>query len=49
MYWIDGSQRLTTDGGVALAGARWTFAAVGEDFFEAAGMSLDQGPTVRHS
>ena len=42
-YWIDGSQRLTTDRGVALAGARWTFADVDDDFFEAAGMSLIKG------
>jgi predicted permease len=42
-YWVDGSQRLTTDRGVVLAGARWTFASVGEGFFAAAGMSLVKG------
>jgi predicted permease len=42
-YWIDGSQRLTTDRGVALAGVRWTFAAVGEGFFDASGMTLVRG------
>jgi predicted permease len=40
-YWIDGSQLLTTDRGAVVAGARWTFAAVGPGFFEAMGMSLD--------
>jgi predicted permease len=42
-YWVDGSQRLTTDRGQAVAGARWTFAAVGPGFFEAVGMSLVHG------
>jgi putative ABC transport system permease protein len=40
-YWIDGSQRLTTDRGAVLAGVRWTFAAVGPGFFEAMGISFD--------
>ena len=42
-YWIDGSQGLTTDRGVVLPGARWTFAAVGPGFFEAVGMPLVYG------
>ena len=42
-YWIDGSQRLTTDRGDALAGVRWTFAPVGEGFFDASGMTLIKG------
>ena len=42
-YWIDGSQLLTTDRGVVLPGARWTFAAVGPGFFEAVGMSVVDG------
>ena len=42
-YWVDGSQLLTTDRGVAVPGARWTSAAVGPGFFEAAGMSLVDG------
>lgn len=42
-YWIDGSQRLTTDRGVVLPGARWTFAAVGPGYVEAVGMSLVDG------
>ena len=42
-YWIDGSQVLTTDRGVVLPGARWTFAAVGPGFFEAVGMSVVDG------
>ena len=42
-YWIDGSQQLTTDRGVVLPGARWTFAAVGPGFFEAVGMRFAQG------
>ena len=46
-YWIDGSQVLTTDRGVVVPGARWTFAAVGPGFFEAVGMSLVGGPRVR--
>jgi predicted permease len=44
-YWIDGSQRLFTDRGEALAGARWTFAAAGPGFFEAVGMSIVRGRT----
>jgi predicted permease len=43
MYWVDGSQQLTTDRGAVLAGGRWTFAAVGEGFFAAAGMSVVRG------
>ena len=46
-YWIDGSQVLTTDRGVVLPGARWTFAAVGPGFFEAVGMSVVDGPRLR--
>ena len=42
-YWIDGSQVLTTDRGVVLPDARWTFAAVGPGFFEAVGMSVVDG------
>ncbi len=42
-YWIDGSQVLTTDRGVVLPGARWTFAAVGPGFFAAVGMSVVHG------
>ena len=42
-YWVDGSQVLTTDRGVVLPGARWTFAAVGPGFFEAVGMSVVDG------
>jgi predicted permease len=43
MYWVDGSQQLATDRGVVLAGARWTFASVSEDFFGAAGMIIVRG------
>jgi predicted permease len=42
-YWVDGSQRLSTDGGVVLPGTQWTFAAVGRGFFEAVGMRLVSG------
>ena len=42
-YWIDGSQQLSTDRGVVHPGARWTFAAVGPDFFRAVGISLLHG------
>ena len=42
-YWIDGTQQLTTDGGAALPGVRWTFAAVGAGFFDAVGMSIVDG------
>jgi predicted permease len=44
-YWIDGSQLLTTDRGLVLAGARWTSATVGAGFFEAVGMSPVHGRT----
>jgi predicted permease len=44
-YWIDGSQRLTTDRGAAPAGVRWTVASVGQGFFETVGMSLVRGRT----
>ena len=42
-YWVDASQRLTTDRGVVVPGARWTFAAVGPGYFDAVGMSLTDG------
>jgi predicted permease len=42
-YWIDGSQRLTTDRGVVLPGKQWTFAAVGPGFFDAVGLSVIHG------
>ena len=42
-YWIDGSQRLFTDRGVAPAGARWTSAPAGLGFFNAVGMSIVRG------
>jgi predicted permease len=42
-YWIDRSQRLTTDRGMVLPDVRWTFAAVGAGFFEAVGMSVVSG------
>ncbi len=44
-YWIDGSQQLTTDRGVAVGGSRWTSASVGPGFFEAAGIPLIRGRT----
>lgn len=42
-YWIDGSQRLSTDRGAVLPGAQWTFAAVGPGFFEAVGIPIVAG------
>jgi predicted permease len=44
-YWIDRSQRLTTDRGMVLPDVRWTFAAVGAGYFEAVGMSIVNGRT----
>jgi predicted permease len=42
-YWVDGSQQLTTDRGVALAGSQWTFAPVGDGLFDALDMRLVRG------
>jgi len=42
-YWIDSSERLRTDRGIAVPGRRWTFAPVGPGFFDAVGMSLVGG------
>ena len=42
-YWVDGSQRLSTDRGVVLPGTQWTFASVSRSFFEAVGMRLVSG------
>lgn len=42
-YWIDDSQLLSTDQGMVLPGARWTFASVGPDFFNAVGISVLHG------
>ena len=42
-YWVDGSQRLSTDRGMVLPGTQWTFASIGRGFFEAAGMRLVSG------
>jgi predicted permease len=42
-YWIDQTERLTTDRGAVLPGARWTSVAVGPGFFDAIGMSFVQG------
>jgi putative ABC transport system permease protein len=42
-YWIDDSQRLSTDLGMVLPGTRWTVASVDPDFFSAVGISLLQG------
>jgi predicted permease len=44
-YWIDGSQQLMTDRGMAVGGSRWTSASVGPGFFEAAGIPLIRGRT----
>jgi predicted permease len=40
-YWVDGSQGLTTDAGVAVGGAAWTLAAVDAGFFRAVGMPVE--------
>ena len=42
-YWIDRTKVLTTDRGVVVPDARFTFADVGPGFFEAVGMSLVDG------
>jgi hypothetical protein len=42
-YWIDDSQRLSTDRGVVLPGTRWTLAFVGRGFFRAVGIPILQG------
>jgi predicted permease len=44
-YWIDSSQQLKTDRGMAVGGSRWTSASVGPGFFEAAGIPLIRGRT----
>ncbi len=44
-YWIDRTKVLTTDRGVVVPDARFTFADVGPGFFEAVGMSLVDGRT----
>jgi predicted permease len=42
-YWIDDSQRLSTDRGLVLPGTRWALASVGPNFFNAVGISLLRG------
>jgi predicted permease len=42
-YWIDSSQRLTTDRGPGPEGIPWTTVPVGPTFFQAVGMSLLHG------
>ena len=44
-YWVEGTQALTTDRGVVVGGAQWTFASVGPGFFEAVGMAFVRGGT----
>jgi predicted permease len=44
-YWIDDSQRLSTDSGVVLPGKHWALAFVGPEFFTAVGIPILQGRT----
>jgi predicted permease len=42
-YWVDDSQLLSTDYGIALPGTHWTVASVGPNFFNAVGISMLHG------